>query len=89
MLPLVPIIHAREDFFRLMNSQIRPFGKNVEIAVGDDRGYFDDFVDCGLQTRHLEIDPDQVLGTGHACANHELSGILAEANLAQPHLAHS
>ena len=36
-----------------------------EIEVGDDGGHLDDHVGVGLEARHLEIYPDEIVAARH------------------------
>src|SRR6185437_6730234 len=65
MLPLVPVIHPRQRLVRLVNRHDRALCKDGELLVGDDGGDLDDRVRVGLQARHFEVDPDQILGAWH------------------------
>ena len=53
-----------------MNGQLRPMRDDVQLGVCDQHGDLDDAVDVGVETGHLQIDPDHVvlgahgLGTG-------------------------
>ena len=76
MLFLIPRIHAFQDFGLLMNDQIGPFGNNIQLAVGDNRGGFDDQFLFGIKPRHLKVNPDKVLGIFllcHADSIHKVS----------------
>src|SRR5262245_18925805 len=87
MLLLVPLIHACEDFLRLMDCEHRPVGKDDKLLIGYDGRYFDDGIAIGFQTRHFEIDPDQVVTARHyACATaiDWLRPSLPEATLSRP-----
>ena len=57
----IPGIHAVEDFRLLMHGDDGPLVKDVEIAVRNDGGDLNDAVDFGLQSRHLHVDPDEVV----------------------------
>ena len=65
MRTLVPLVHGVEDFGRLVNRDYRPFSDDVEIDVGDDGGHLDDHVRVGLEARHLEIYPDEIVAARH------------------------
>src|SRR5581483_3415511 len=68
VLALVPVVHPRQRLIGLVNGHHGPLGEDAELLVGDDGGDLDDRVRVGLETRHLEIDPDQIL-----CARHTVS----------------
>ena len=51
-----------EHLLALMHRDHRPFGEDVEVLVGYDRGDLDDEIGVGLKARHLQIDPDEILG---------------------------
>jgi len=65
VLALVPLVHAREHLVTVMDCEHRPIGDDRQLAVGDDRSDLDDDVGVGLQARHLEVDPYQVIAAGH------------------------
>ena len=65
MRALVPFVHPVQDFRRLMNGDHRPFSDGVEVEVGDDGCHLDDHVGVGLQARHLEIYPDEIVAALH------------------------
>ena len=49
-----------------MDGDHRPFGQDVESAVGDDGGDFQDFITLAVQTGHFQVYPDEVGGgVGH------------------------
>ena len=48
-----------------MNGDHRPFSDGVEVEVGDDGCHLDDHVGVGLQARHLEIYPDEIVAALH------------------------
>ena len=43
----------------------RAFGDYVEIGIGDDGGHLDDHIGVGLEARHLQIDPDEIVAARH------------------------
>ena len=49
----------------VMDGEHRPIGDDRQFAVGDDRCDLDDDVGVGLQARHLEVDPYQVIAAAH------------------------
>ncbi len=65
VLLLVPLVHARKAVLRLVNGEHRPFADDVQLLVGHDGGDLDDEVGVRLEPGHLEVDPDQVVGTAH------------------------
>src|SRR6056297_2154392 len=64
MLSLVPIIHACHYVFGLPNRNDGSFGYYFQQTVCHHSCYFDDKVLLGIQSRHFEIDPDQVIRIG-------------------------
>ena len=65
MRALVPFVHGVQHSGRLVNRDHGPFGDDVEIHVGDDGGHLDDHVGVGLEARHLEIYPDEIVAARH------------------------
>ena len=65
MLLLVPVVHPREHLLGLMDRNDRTFGNDGQLLVGHDRGDFDDDIGIGLQARHFQVDPDQMVCAGH------------------------
>ena len=61
---LVPVVHRCQHCVILVDGQHRPFSQDVELAVGHDGRDFNDAVGLRVQTGHLQINPDQVVG-GH------------------------
>ena len=59
--PLVSVA----DFRRLMDGDDRTLGDRVEVEVGDDGCHLDDHIGVGLEARHLEIYPDQIVAARH------------------------
>ena len=59
MLAPVPVVHRVEHGVRLVDGEHRPFGQRVQMLVRDDGGDLDDVIAVGLQSRHLQVDPDQ------------------------------
>ena len=57
----VPLVHAVEHFFGLMNRHHGTFVQNVEVLVRDDGGHFDHAIHFGLKARHFHVDPDEVV----------------------------
>ena len=62
--PSVPVVHPRKHRLGLVNGDHRPFGDQVQLGVGHDRGDLDDVVDVRVQPGHFEVDPDEVVGLG-------------------------
>jgi hypothetical protein len=58
----VPFIHRTKHGIVLVNRNHRPLRQWAEKRVGDDRRDFDDAISLGVQARHLEVDPDQIVG---------------------------
>ena len=56
---------ARYPVIGLVDREVRPLGDDIQVAVRDDRRNLDDVVRVGLQARHFQIDPDEVIGTRH------------------------
>ena len=65
MLLAVPVIHGGEHGGALMHRDDRTLGEHREVLVGYDRGDFDDEIGLGRQARHLEVDPNKILGRLH------------------------
>ena len=65
MLLAVPVVHCRQHLGALMHRDDGALGEHREVLVGYDRGDFDDEIGVGRQARHLEIDPNQILGRFH------------------------
>ena len=66
MRALVPVVHAGKHGVFLMNDPDRRFGHRDEIRIGHDQRDLDDAVGGRLETGHLHVDPDQVVGVlGH------------------------
>ena len=60
----VPFIHRGHYRVGLVDRDHRPFGEDVQIAIGDDGGDLDDAIVEGVQTGHFQIDPDEIVGAG-------------------------
>ena len=58
----VPLVHRREDAGGLANRDLRPVRQHPERRIGDDGGDLDDLLGIGIETGHLQIDPDEVGG---------------------------
>ena len=54
-----------EHRLALVHGEYRTFGEHRQVFVGYDRGDFDDEVGVRLQTGHLKIDPNEILGRFH------------------------
>lgn len=65
MLTGVPLIHCVHRRSRLSDRNNRPFCQFDELLVGNDRRDLDDRVGHRIQTRHLQIYPNQVAALGH------------------------
>ncbi|MNY64968.1 hypothetical protein D3C86_2021590 [compost metagenome] len=61
----VPFIHAGKRLVTLMHRNHRAFGQDIEVAIGNDRGHFDDHVLLRIESGHFQVDPDQVLRVLH------------------------
>ena len=61
MLSGIPLIHPCENRIWLMNCENGPFCQDVELAVSDNGGDFDNIVVIGVETGHLQVNPDQVM----------------------------
>ena len=61
----VPFIHGVQPRIRGVDGNDRPLCQGVQVAVGNDGGYFNDHVLIGFQSGHFQINPDQVAGTLH------------------------
>jgi hypothetical protein len=55
----VPFVHRLQCRERMGDRELRPFGEDVELRIGDDRGDLDDRITVRIQTCHLQVDPDQ------------------------------
>ncbi len=65
MRALVPLIHGFQHRLGLVDRDDRALGDHVEIGVGNDGSHLDDHVRVGLEARHLEINPDEIVAAGH------------------------
>ena len=59
----VPLVHAFEHVFRLVNRDDGAFGQDFQLGVGDDGRNFQDNVLFGLEARHFQVHPDEIVGT--------------------------
>jgi len=91
MLASVPFIHCQQRRLGRLDGQHRTFGEDVQLCIRHHRGNLDDRIGVGLQARHLQIDPDQVVTMLHSflaeawlCADY---GILGK--LRMPRMTHS
>ena len=50
-----------------MDGDDRPFGKDIELGVGDEGGDFEDVVVLAVEAGHFEVYPDKVVGVLHGC----------------------
>ncbi len=57
----VPFIHRTEHGVVLVDRNHGAFSHYAERRVGDDRRDLDDAIGLGVQARHLEVDPDQIV----------------------------
>jgi hypothetical protein len=48
-----------------MHRQHRSFRQHLQVTIGDDGGDLDDAIRVGIQARHFQIDPDEVVGGFH------------------------
>ena len=53
------VVHVRQLLGRRTDDEVRPFGDDVQLVVGHDRGDLDDDVAQRIKPRHLEIHPHQ------------------------------
>ena len=67
--PSIPIIHPFEHRVRLVHGDDRTLGDDVQFCIRYDRGNLNDVVVCRVETRHLQVDPDQVVVCRHV-VNH-------------------
>lgn len=72
---LIPGIHRFEHGIGLVNCQHRTFGEKVELCVCHDRRHFDDYIGRGIETCHLEIDPDEVTGISLRIVDHHTAKV--------------
>ena len=59
-----------------MHGDDRPFGEHGEVFVGYDRRDLDDEIRIGLQARHFQIDPNEIVGRFHGVSK-DLFGMVA------------
>jgi len=64
----VPFVHLAQHLITLVHGQHRPFGKNVELGIGDDGGDFDNAIGVRIQAGHFQINPDQVVTLAVHCS---------------------
>jgi len=57
----VPFVHRTEHGVVLVDRNHGAFRHRTERRVGNDRRDLDDVIGPGVQTSHLEVDPDQVV----------------------------
>ncbi len=57
----IPFIHTRQNSVRLMNRNDWAFCQNIQVAVSDNCGNFDNIVVIGIETGHFQVNPDQVM----------------------------
>jgi hypothetical protein len=57
----VPFVHRTEHGVVLVDRNHGAFRHSTERRIGDDRRDFDDAIGLGVQARHLEVDPDQIV----------------------------
>jgi hypothetical protein len=62
MLAGIPVIHGSHDLIRLMDGNHGAFGKDIQPGICDNGGDFDNLVILRIQTRHLQVYPDQIVG---------------------------
>jgi len=65
VLALIPVVHAHEQLIGLMDGEHRAITDELQLPVGHHGGDLDDRIGVGLQTRHLQIDPDQMVTARH------------------------
>ena len=61
----VPLIHCLKPCIALMNGNHRALRQRIELGVCDYGRDFDHRVVFRVETRHLQVDPDQVLFAEH------------------------
>ena len=59
---LVPLIHRTEALLTLVNRQHRADRERFQLTICNDRRHLDNSVLIGIETGHLEVDPDEVAG---------------------------
>ncbi len=64
-MPGIPVVHALQGAFRMTDRQYRPLGQFVQLGVGHDQGQLENRIPDRVQTRHLQVDPQQVAGFVH------------------------
>jgi hypothetical protein len=47
------VVHLGELLGRGSDDQVGPFGNDVQLVIGDDRGNFNDDVACRIESGHL------------------------------------
>ena len=57
----VPFVHRTQHRLVLVDRNHGAFRQYAERRVGDDRRDLDDAIGLGVQARHLEVDPDQIV----------------------------
>ena len=67
----------REDIVVLMNRHHGTFGQHGQVFIGHNGCDFDDPIRIGIQARHLEIDPHEVVVALQSPVSHD--GIVAGA----------
>ena len=57
-------VHGGQDVVGLVDDEVGALDQDVQLVVGDQGGDLDDDVTTGIQSRHLEIHPDEHDGSG-------------------------
>ncbi len=55
----VPLIHPSDCLIADVDGKVGPFGDEIQFAVCDQGGDFDDLVVHDVEPRHFEVDPHQ------------------------------
>ena len=63
MLTLIPRIHGIQNIIGLMDRPDRTLGKYRQLFIGNNSGHLDNQIEVRIETRHLEIDPNQIIFT--------------------------
>ena len=61
---LVPAVHRVERGVALVDREHRTFDAPRDLRVGDHDRDLDDAITIRVEPRHLEVDPDKVVGIG-------------------------
>src|SRR5690606_32345805 len=69
VLPGVPFVHGIKAGVLLMNGNHRTFGKNIEVFVRHQGGYFNNHIGFRLQPGHFQVYPDEIEGIFLIVAN--------------------